>query len=236
VKLRVLADLRVQQMVNAVCGANEDEYHLVNVNPGRDFTVDTYLDLRLVRAGDTCRHCGEALAETRGIEVGHIFKLGTKYSSALQANFLDERGEEKPMVMGCYGIGITRIVAAAIEQNYDEDGIKWPLPLAPFQVLVLPVTQEQMAEAEKIYEELTAAGAETLLDDREERAGVKFKDADLIGIPLRITVGPKGLATGEVEVKNRMTGEQWRWPLAEVVARVQEFLMAEGSKIRLEGE
>ena len=236
VKLRVLADLRVQRMVNAVCGANEEGYHLLNVNPGRDFTVDTYLDLRLVRAGDSCRHCGEPLAETRGIEVGHIFKLGTKYSSSLQANFLDERGEEKPMVMGCYGIGVTRIVAAAIEQNYDENGIKWPFPLAPFHVLVLPVTQEQMAEAEKIYEELTAAGVETLLDDRPERAGVKFKDADLIGIPLRITIGPKGLATGEVEVKNRMTGDQWRWPLAEVIAKVQEYLAVEGSRIGLEGE
>ena len=236
VKLRVLADRRVERMVNAVCGANEEGYHLLNVNPGRDFTVDTYLDLRLARAGDPCPHCGEALAETRGIEVGHIFKLGTKYSSVLHATYLDERGEEKPMVMGCYGIGITRIVAAAIEQNFDEDGIRWPLPLAPFQVLVLPVTQEQLAEAERIYKELTAAGVETLLDDREERAGVKFKDADLIGIPLRITVGPKGLATGEVEVKYRLTGEQWRWPLAEVVTKVREFLAAEGSKTGVEGE
>src|SRR5690606_31195390 len=136
------------------------------------------------------------------------------------------------MVMGCYGIGVTRIVAAAIEQNFDEDGIRWPLPLAPFQVLVLPVTQEQLAEAERIYKELTAAGVETLLDDREERAGVKFKDADLIGIPLRITVGPKGLATGEVEVKYRLTGEQWRWPLAEVVAKVREYLEEEGSSFK----
>lgn len=237
VKLRILADLRVEKMVNAVCGANEDGYHLVNVNPGRDFTVDTYLDLRLGRAGDLCSRCGEPLAETRGIEVGHIFKLGTKYSGSLQAVFRDEQGEEKPMVMGCYGIGITRIVAAAVEQNFDENGIKWPLPLAPFQVLVLPVTQEQTEEAEKIYEELTGAGVETLLDDRAERAGVKFKDADLIGIPLRITVGPKGLAAGEVEVKERMTGKEWRWPSAEIVSKTQQYLAEEEKKTAgLEGE
>ncbi len=230
--VRVLADLRVEQMVNGICGANEEGYHLVNVNPGRDFTVDHYLDLRLSRAGDPCFHCGEPLAETRGIEVGHIFKLGTKYSSSLKAVFLDANGEEKPIVMGCYGIGISRIAAAAVEQKHDKDGIKWPLSIAPFQVLVLPVTQEQLPLAEKIYTDLTEAGVDVLLDDRDERAGVKFKDADLIGIPLRLTLGPKSVQQEEVEVKIRMTGEELRWPLGEVVARVQQFIEEETEKLK----
>lgn len=229
--VRVLADLRVEKMVNGVCGANEEGYHLVNVNPDRDFTVDNYLDLRLSRAGDLCFRCGHPLAETRGIEVGHIFKLGTKYSSSLKAVFLDAHGEEKPIVMGCYGIGISRIAAAAVEQKHDEHGIKWPLSIAPFQVIILPVTQEQLPMAEKIYTELKKAGVDVLLDDREERAGVKFKDADLIGVPLRLTLGPKSLQQEEIEVKIRMTGEELRWPLGEIVSRVQQFIGEETEEL-----
>jgi len=223
-KVKIIADHRIKTMVNAVCGANRRDYHLRNVNLERDFTVDTFADLRLAKAGDPCPHCQQPLLETRGVEVGHIFKLGTKYSSALRAYFRDENGEEKPFIMGCYGIGISRIVAAAIEQNNDQDGIKWPVPIAPFQVLILPITSEQLATAEEIYRQLRAAGVEVLLDDREERAGVKFKDAALIGIPLRITVGPKGLAQGEVEVKVRLTGEEFRWPLADVTSQVLAYL------------
>ncbi|NLC53498.1 MAG: proline--tRNA ligase [Firmicutes bacterium] len=222
--VKVLADLRIKTMKNAVCGANEQDFHLCHVNPERDFTVDTFADLRLAKAGDPCVRCGQPLQETRGVEVGHIFKLGTKYSSALNATFRDEDGVEKPFIMGCYGIGISRIMAAAIEQNNDEDGIKWPLPIAPFQVTILALGEEQKAAAEQIYQELTAAGVEVLFDDRPERPGVKFKDADLIGIPLRLTVGPKSLAQGEVEVKNRMTGEDFRWPLTEVTTRVLTYL------------
>jgi prolyl-tRNA synthetase len=192
----------------------------------RDFRVDSFADLRLAKAGDQCPHCQHPLLETRGVEVGHIFKLGTKYSSSLRATFRDEQGEEKPLIMGCYGIGISRIVAAAIEQNNDQDGIKWPAPIAPFQVLILPISKEQLPQAEEIYKGLIAAGVEVLLDDRDERAGVKFKDADLIGIPVRLTVGPKGLAKEEVEVKLRMTGEDLRWSLSEVTSQVLAYLKA----------
>ncbi|NLM38179.1 MAG: proline--tRNA ligase [Firmicutes bacterium] len=222
--VKVLADLRIKTMKNAICGANEHDFHLCHVNLERDFTVDTFADLRLAKAGDACVRCGQPLKETRGVEVGHIFKLGTKYSSALNATFRDEDGVEKPFIMGCYGIGISRIMAAAIEQNNDEDGIKWPLPIAPFQVTILALGEEQKATAEQIYQELTAAGVEVLFDDRDERPGVKFKDADLIGIPLRLTVGPKSLAQGEVEVKVRMTGEAFRWPLAEVTPLVLAYI------------
>ncbi|NLY91029.1 MAG: proline--tRNA ligase [Firmicutes bacterium] len=228
--VKVLADLRVKTMKNAVCGANLEDYHLRHVNLERDFTVDTYADLRLAKAGDPCPHCGHPLAETRGVEVGHIFKLGTKYSKALGATFRDEDGEEKPFIMGCYGIGITRIIAAAIEQNNDQDGIKWPLPIAPFQVTILALGVEQQAVAEEIYQELTAAGVEVLYDDRDERPGVKFKDADLIGIPLRLTVGPKSMAQGEVEVKIRRSGEELRWPRPEVTSRVLAFLKEENQR------
>ena len=225
-RVKVLADLRIKAMANSICGANLKDYHLRNVNLERDFRVDSFADLRLAKAGDQCPHCQHPLLETRGVEVGHIFKLGTKYSSSLRATFRDEQGEEKPLIMGCYGIGISRIVAAAIEQNNDQDGIKWPVPIAPFQVLILPISKEQLPQAEEIYKGLIAAGVEVLLDDRDERAGVKFKDADLIGIPVRLTVGPKGLAKEEVEVKLRMTGEDLRWSLSEVTSQVLAYLKA----------
>ncbi len=204
--IKVYADLEVTKMYNFACGANENDYHYINVNLGRDFVPEKILDLRNAVAGDLCPECSEPLFVVRGIEVGHIFKLGTKYSQALGATFLDAEGQEKPMVMGCYGIGVSRTMAAAVEQNYDEHGIIWPIPIAPYHVIVVTVNvknEELNTAALSIYDELTAAGIEVILDDRDERAGVKFKDADLIGIPIRITIGPKSWQENQVEVKKR---------------------------------
>lgn len=209
-KIKVLADLEIKGMSDVVCGANRPESHVVHVLPGRDFVPSAYLDLRNVEQGDPCPHCQEELQATRGIEVGHIFKLGTKYSKAMDAWFLDEEGIKRNYVMGCYGIGISRVMAAAIEQKYDENGIIWPMSIAPFQVIIVPVNardEQQTGYAEDLYQKLQAAGVEVLLDNREERAGVKFKDADLIGIPLRVTLGPKSLKQGKVELKKRWEAE-----------------------------
>ncbi|MGE5544404.1 MAG: proline--tRNA ligase [Bacillota bacterium] len=209
-KIKVLADLEIQGMSDAVCGANREGCHLVHVLPGRDFTPQAYLDLRNVEAGDPCPRCQGELQATRGIEVGHIFKLGTKYSKSMDAWFLDEEGNKRHFVMGCYGIGISRVMAAAVEQKHDENGIIWPMSIAPFQVIIVPVNvrdEQQMNAAADLYQELQKTGVEVLLDDREERAGVKFKDADLIGIPLRITIGPKSLKQGKVEIKKRWEAE-----------------------------
>lgn len=225
--LPVVADLEVKFMRNAYCGANEEGYHFMNVNPGRDFEPRLYVDIRQAQAGDRCPRCGGTLAETRGIEVGHIFKLGTKYSEKLGAEFLDEEGRKRPMIMGCYGIGISRTMAAAVEQNYDENGIIWPIPIAPYHVIVVPVNiddLEQRRQAEKIYEELLQDGIEVLFDDRDERAGVKFKDADLIGIPIRVTVGPRSLKAGKVELKLRWEKESELVDTAEVKPKVREII------------
>ncbi|NLW48146.1 MAG: proline--tRNA ligase [Firmicutes bacterium] len=223
-KITIYADNLVEEMHNAVVGANQEGYHLVNVEPLRDFPEVTYTNLRTVKPGEQCPHCQGRLHDARGIEVGQIFKLGTKYSKALGATFLDEQGKSQLIIMGCYGIGVSRTMAAAIEQHFDENGIKWPLAIAPFQVHVVSVSADQLPVAEDLYRQLNDAGVETLLDDRNERPGVKFKDADLIGIPVRITIGPKGLAQGEVEVKYRQTGAEERWTLAEVVTKVKEYL------------
>lgn len=206
IKCKLLADYSVDGIVNGVTGANKKDYHLKNVNINRDYRVDEILDLRTAKEGDVCPKCGKTLEFSRGIEVGHTFKLGTKYSKTLRATFLDKDGKEKYFVMGCYGIGVSRIVAAAIEQGHDQNGIIWSLPIAPFQVLILPVNYEHekiRAISNRIYEQLESAGYEVLMDDRDERAGVKFKDADLIGIPIRVTVGEKTLANNIVEVKLR---------------------------------
>lgn len=210
IKTRIIADHSVVNMVNLVTGANREDYHLKNVNIGRDFKVDSYADLRVAQAGDTCPRCGGTIRIARGIEVGHVFKLGTKYSQAMKASYLDKDGKEKIMIMGCYGIGIGRTVAACIEQNHDEYGIIWPMALAPYTVIVTPVNINEpdiMKASEDIYTDLLTSGVEAILDDRDERAGVKFKDADLIGIPLRIVVGAKNLVQGNVELKIRKTGE-----------------------------
>ena len=206
IKCKLLADYSVEGIVNGVTGANKKDYHLKNININRDYSVDEILDLRRAKEGDVCPKCGKTLEFSRGIEVGHTFKLGTKYSKTLRATFLDKDGKEKYFVMGCYGIGVSRIVAAAIEQGHDQNGIIWPLPIAPFQVLILPVNYEHekiRTISNRIYKQLESAGYEVLMDDRDERAGVKFKDADLIGIPIRVTVGEKTLAKNIVEVKLR---------------------------------
>ena len=224
-KVKVLADQEVMTLVNVVAGANEKDYHLLNVNPQRDFQVDEVADLRVATQGDLCPKCGVPLKETRGIEVGHIFKLGKKYSEGLKATFLDENGKAQPFIMGCYGIGVGRTAAAAIEQNYDENGIIWPMPIAPYQVIVIPVSikdEQQKKIAEAIYAELLAIGVEVVLDDRNERPGVKFKDADLIGFPLKIVVGPKAGEENMVEIKNRKTGEEEKISLTEIVKVVKE--------------
>lgn len=227
-KTIVIVDSTVMKMHNVCCGANKEGYHLVNVNPGRDFTPTYVADIRLIQEGDPCPHCGGAVSKARGIEVGQVFKLFTKYSEAMHATFLDENGKEKPMVMGCYGVGVSRTMAAAIEQNNDKDGIIWPVAIAPYEVLVVPVNTKDQAsteKAEEIYEMLKKAGVETVIDDRNERPGVKFKDADLIGYPLRVVVGPKTLAEGKIEVKVRRTGEVKMLSLEEdYISAIKEIL------------
>ena len=223
----IVVDATVMAMYNAVAGANEADVHYVNVTPTRDFKDVTVADIRLVEAGDPCPRCGASLRMTRGIEAGQVFTLGTKYSEALGATFLDENGKEKPLVMGCYGIGVSRTMAAAIEQSNDADGIIWPRAIAPFEVVVVPVNAkvpEQFALAEKLYTEMKAAGIDVLLDDRRERAGVKFKDADLIGYPLRVTVGPKAIEEDKVEVRVRRTGEVKEFSAADYLAGVKALL------------
>jgi prolyl-tRNA synthetase len=222
----ILADRAVQGMTGAVAGANADDHHFIHVTEGRDFAVHRFADLRLAVEGDPCPRCGGALRSLRGIEVGHVFFLGTKYSDAMKCTYLDEGGTERPMVMGCYGIGVTRTMAAAIEQNHDADGIIWPAAIAPYRVVVLPLQMnvpEVVEAAERLYADLAARGVEVLLDDRDERAGVKFKDADLIGIPLRIAVGGRGLKEGVVELKPRRAKEAQPVPLDQIVQRVLEW-------------
>ncbi|OPX40561.1 MAG: proline--tRNA ligase [Desulfobacteraceae bacterium 4484_190.3] len=219
IKSEIIADYSLINMRNFVMGANKKDYHIKNCNTGRDFKIRDFADLRIVGVTDTCPRCKSPIKFARGIEVGHVFKLGTKYSKAMKATFLDKDGKEKYMVMGCYGIGVGRTVAACIEQNNDEDGIIWPFSIAPYHVLITPVNirnEELLSMAEKLYDNLGRRGIEVLLDDRDERAGVKFKDADLIGIPLRITMGPKKLAEGKVEVKFRKSGEVREIPFDEV--------------------
>jgi len=201
---RVIADPAALAVHNAVTGANKTDAHLRNVCPGRDYKAES-ADLRSVGEGDGCPRCKAALKAYRGIEGGHIFVLGTHYTEKMGARFLDESGAQHPIVMGCYGIGVSRLVATTIEQHHDADGICWPMALAPYQVMLTPLAKdaEVMQAAERVYAELTAAGVEVLLDDRDERAGVKFKDADLLGIPLRVTFGKRGLAEGKVELKAR---------------------------------
>jgi prolyl-tRNA synthetase len=229
-KVKVVADLSLEGMHNFVVGANEKDAHLKNVNLARDFSVEGFVDIRNVIAGDPCPRCDSGKLEIwRGIEVGHVFKLGTKYSKALNASFLDADGKEQIIFMGCYGIGIGRTVAACIEQNHDENGIIFPIPIAPFQVIVssLSSKEDEVKEtSEAIYHQLLDAGIEVLLDDRDERPGFKFKDADLIGIPLRIVVGAKNLVDGKVELKERRSGEVEILPIAEAVEKVKATVKA----------
>ena len=223
----IIADASVMNMVNVACGANAENKHLIQVTPARDFKQDHIVDLRLIKEGDPCPRCGAPVLTARGIEVGQVFKLHTKYSKSLQATYLDENGQENLMVMGCYGVGVSRTMAAAIEQHHDADGIIWPAAIAPYHAVIVPINikdEAQMALCEQLYAELTAAGVETVLDDRDERSGVKFKDADLIGFPLRITVGPKALKENAVEVKNRRTKETTLFPLGGHVEQICRLL------------
>ncbi len=224
-KVKIVADLAVQVLRNFVTGGNAKDLHLKNVNLDRDCHVGIFADIRNVVHGDPCPRCsGGTLEMWRGIEVGHVFKLGTRYSEALHATYLDADGKEQTVFMGCYGIGIGRTVAAAIEQNHDDNGIIFPLPIAPFHCIIsaLNMKEEAVKEAsETIYQQLSEAGVEVLLDDRDERPGFKFKDADLIGIPLRIVVGSKNLADGKVELKERRSGEVSLLPIDEAVEKVK---------------
>lgn len=225
-QVRILADHTVREMTEAITGANEADAHLVHVVPGRDFQVDGYADLRTVQEGDTCSRCGGRIRFSRGIEVGHVFKLGARYSEAMKATFLNREGKEEPFLMGCYGIGISRVVAAIVEQCHDDHGIIWPSAVAPCQVHLIAVNMkdgEQAELAEKLYDQFRDQGIDVIFDDREERAGVKFKDADLLGIPLRITIGKKA-AEGLVEYKFRRSGESGELPVKELPARLPELL------------
>jgi len=224
--VRKIADTSLQEGLY-IAGANKEGFHVKGVKAGRDFEAE-FSDIRLAAAGDSCVQCGKPLRIERVIEVGNIFKLGTKYSVPLKANYLDESGNEKPIIMGSYGIGPARIAAAAVEQGNDENGIIWPLAIAPYQALIVPVNvkdEKIMDAAEEIYAALEEKGFEVLLDDRDERAGVKFKDADLIGIPHRVIIGEKNLKEGVVELKERKTGSTEKVPLAEAVDRVAKKLI-----------
>ncbi len=223
----VLADFDIQDMINFVTGANEEDTHFVNVNIDRDFQPSRFVDIRRFAPGDLCPRCGEETRLDRGIEVGQTFKLGTKYSKAMGATFLDEQGREKEIIMGCYGIGVGRTVAAVIEQSYDQNGIIFPMPVAPFQVLLLPVNIKidlLKETAEELYQNLSQNGIEVLYDDREETPGVKFKDADLIGIPLRITLGEKNLKKGLAEIKKRKSGEVLLVKKEEILSKAKELI------------
>ncbi|QLA17075.1 proline--tRNA ligase [Desulfolutivibrio sulfoxidireducens] len=212
----IYADKELAGRSDWIVGANAADAHLRHVDLARDATIECFLDLRQVAPGDLCPKCGQPLVFTKGIEVGHVFKLGTKYSKTMGAMFLDEEGKERPIIMGCYGIGVSRVVAACLEQNHDEHGIVFPPPMAPFEVALLtlsPKDEAAMAKARELHDALTGMGVEVLLDDRDERPGVKFKDADLMGFPIQLVLGGKGLARGVVETKDRRTGEKGELPL-----------------------
>lgn len=218
--VKVIADESLKAVTCWTVGANEDGFHFVGAHPGRDFKVDEWADLCMVKEGDACPVCGRPLKGARGIEVSQIFQLGTKYSEALGATFMDEDGTEKPLIMGCYGVGVTRAIAAIVEQCHDEHGIMWPLSVAPAHVCVIPLTVGDdlvQPAAERIARGLAEVGAEVVIDDRKERAGVKFNDADLIGWPLQVIVGKRGLENEEVEVKLRRTGEKTTVALSSIV-------------------
>lgn len=223
--ITIVADETIKELKNFVVGVNKNDVHLVGANFGSEIDLpETIADIRLVEAGELCPQCGKPLKVTRGIEVGNIFQLGTKYSKPMNAVYLDADGKAKPYIMGCYGIGVTRTAAAAVEAHHDEWGIKWPLAIAPYHVIIVPVSTKdelQMSVATKMYEELLAQGVEAVLDDRDERPGVKFKDADLIGFPFRITVG-KTIQEGNVEFVTRQTGEKIAIKPEEAVSKVIE--------------
>lgn len=226
--IKILADLSIKNIHNGVAGANKKDYHFKNLNPGRDFSMDESLDLSYPQEGDDCPRCqGGRLKMERGLELGHIFKLGTRYSESLGAKFLDKSGAGKYAIMGCYGIGVTRSLASIVEQNNDEDGIIWPLEVAPFSILILPtdLSNKTLAEtAEKLYQELKEKGHDVLLDNRPLRPGLRFKDADLIGIPLRLTIGQKFLESGKIELRSRREKKIVSLAPSEVLTYVEQVI------------
>lgn len=234
-RVTVVVDDLVAASPNLVAGANRPDYHYRNVNYGRDYEADLVVDIAAAAEGYACPRCGAPLRTVRGVEVGNIFKLGAIYSAAMGATYLDENGETKPIVMGSYGIGSGRLMACVIEHHHDENGIQWPITIAPYQVMIVGLGNEKSPEvitaADQIYHDLQAAGVEVLYDDRDERAGVKFNDADLIGIPLRLTVGGKGLKAGALELKLRRSGEVRALPLDGLVATVQAVIAGEVARI-----
>ncbi len=223
----VIADPEVALMVDAVCGANAADTHLRGVAAGRDFSPRQVADVHLAREGDACPRCEGRLRAFRGIEVGHVFYLGTRYSKPMGCTFLDRDGQDKPMVMGCYGIGVTRILAAAVEQHFDDRGIVWPMALAPFQLAIIPLGRpgdELASAADQLYRDAKAAGLDAVIDDRDERPGVKFADSDLMGFPLQVVLGKRGLAEGKVELKFRDGRATENVPLAEIVERLRALV------------
>ena len=225
----IVVDESVMETYNVYGGANKKDAHYVNINPKRDFNVEDIIvaPIRLITKDDVCPTCGGSLEHAKGIEVGQVFKLGTKYSEALQATFLDQNGRPNPMIMGCYGIGVSRTLAAAIEQYHDENGIIWPRSIAPFEAVIVPINAKDealMSTSQTIYTALQNAGVDVLLDDRKDRAGVKFKDADLIGYPLRITVSKNTLENNEVEIQIRKSGEALPCAIDSVADKVTELL------------
>lgn len=237
----IIADYELKGHSNLVVGANEPDTHYTNANVGRDFEVDRWADITYAQAGESCPLCGGTLDEIRGIEAGQIFQLGTKYSEAMGATFVDEDGKEKPFVMGCYGIGVSRLLAATIEQNHDEKGIKWPLSLAPYQVIILALKMDEPPQkeiSEKLYEELKALGIEVVLDDRMVSPGIKFAEADLIGYPIQVVVGDRTLESGTLEIKLRFTGEKRTAAMAEgaaTIARLVESGLADSGEAKNDG-
>jgi prolyl-tRNA synthetase len=230
--LRIVADLALQERRDMTTGANEDDHHVRGVDVARDIAVADWLDVREVKAGEPCSMCDAPLAVEKTIEIGHIFKLGTKYSEVFDAKVLDENGKSQTIVMGSYGIGIERTMAAVVERRNDESGIQWPLSIAPFEVVITVVKPKDVATSDAgnaLYDALVGEGIEVLLDDRDERPGVKFKDADLIGVPFRITVGPKGLAEGEVDFVRRSNGETQTMELVKAARRIAETILEERS-------
>ena len=226
-KTQIIADQAVTAMKNCIVGGNKADTHITNVNPERDFKIDRSADIRFVTENDGCPKCKSEIDVSNGIELGHVFKLGTRYSDSLGAKFLDKNGKERPIIMGSYGIGVNRILAATIEKSHDSNGIIWPLPLAPYEVLVVPINIKDetiMGTATKVYDELCDAGIDTLIDDRDQRPGFKFKDADLIGIPIRITVGKSFKESGELEIKLRSKDEVYSAKPENILTVIREHM------------
>jgi len=222
--VRVVVDELVPACFNLVAGANEEGYHLLNVNYGRDYTADSVADIVSAGEGYSCPHCGGALQISRGVELGHIFKLGTRYSEALGCTFVAEDGSSHPVIMGSYGIGLGRLLACIAEEHHDDKGLCWPASVAPYLVhmVSLPDKSGEVESATwNVYEQLQAAGVEALLDDRQASAGVKFNDADLLGMPIRLTIGERGLKQGGVEYRLRTSGETGLWNLEEILGQVR---------------